>query len=63
MRFIHLSLIGYFILIIGAGLALWQAGVLARISGIWIVISAVILTGLGIVLAVTSGKPTTISRE
>ena len=63
MRFIHLYLIGYFILIIGAGLALWQAGVLARISGIWIVISAVILTGLGIVLAVTSGKPTTISRE
>jgi hypothetical protein len=63
MRFIHLYLIGYFILILGAGLALWQAGVLARISGVWIAISAVILIGLGIVLAVTSGKPTTITRE
>jgi hypothetical protein len=63
MRFINLYLIGYFVLIIGAGLALWQAGVLARISGVWIAISAVILIGLGILLAVTSGKPTTITRE
>ncbi len=58
MRFIHLYLIGYFILVIGAGLALWQAGVLARMSGIWILISAIIVVGLGIMLAVTSGKPT-----
>jgi hypothetical protein len=63
MRFIHLYLIGYFILIIGAALALWQAGVLARISGIWIAISTIIIIGLGIVLAVTSGKPTTITHE
>ena len=41
MRFIHIYLIGYFILILGAGLALWQAGVLARISPTWIAISAV----------------------
>ena len=26
-------LIGYFVLVVGAALALWQAGVLARISG------------------------------
>ena len=63
MRFIHLYLIGYFILILGAGLALWQAGVLARISTIWIVISALILVGLGIILAVTSSRTTTITRE
>jgi hypothetical protein len=63
MRFIHLYLVGYFILILGAGLALWQAGVLERISAIWIVIWTIILIGLGIVLAVTSGKPTTITRE
>ena len=43
MRFIHLYLIGYFILVVGAGLALWQAGVLARMSGIWILISAIIV--------------------
>ena len=29
MRFIHLYLIGYFVLVVGAGLALWQAGVFA----------------------------------
>jgi hypothetical protein len=63
MRFIQLYLIGYFVLILGAALALWQAGVLARISGVWIAISAIIAIGLGIVLAVTSGKPTTITRE
>ena len=63
MKFIHLYLIGYFILIIGAGLALWQAGVLARISAIWIVITALIVIGLGIILAVTSSRTATITRE
>jgi hypothetical protein len=63
VRFIHLYLIGYFILVIGAGLALWEAGVLARIAPIWLFISAVILFGLGLVLAVTSVRPTTITRE
>jgi len=62
MRFIHLYLIGYFILVVGAGLALWQAGVLARISTVWILISAIIVIGLGIILAVTAGRPT-ITRE
>ena len=33
MRFIHLYLIGYFVLVVGAALALWQAGVLAHVSG------------------------------
>ncbi len=62
MRFIHLYLIGYFVLVIGAVLALWQAGVLARISGVWIAIGMIIAVGLGIMLAVTSGKPT-VSRD
>jgi hypothetical protein len=63
MRFIHLYLIGYFVLILGAGLALWQAGVLARIPGIWLLISAVVAVGLGIVLAVTSVQPRITTRE
>jgi hypothetical protein len=63
MRFIHLYLIGYFVLLLGAGLALWQAGVLARIPGIWLLISAVIAVGLGIVLAVTSVQPRITTRE
>ena len=58
MRFIHLYLIGYFVLVVGAVLALWQAGVLAEISGMWIAIGLIIAVGLGIMLAVTSGKPT-----
>jgi len=63
MRFIHLYLAGYFILVLGAALALWQAGVLARISSIWLLISAIIVIGLGLLLAVTSVRPTTITRE
>ena len=58
MRFIHLYLIGYFVLVVGAVLALWQAGVLARIGSVWIAIALIITFGLGIMLAVTSGKPT-----
>jgi len=62
MRFIHLYLIGYFVLIVGGALALWQAGVLARVGGIWIAIGMIIAVGLGIMLAVTAGKPE-VTRE
>jgi len=63
MRFVHLYLIGYFVLVLGAGLALWQAGLLQRLSAIWILITALIVIGLGVLLAVTAAKPTTITRE
>jgi ammonia channel protein AmtB len=63
MRFIHLYLIGYFVLVMGAGLALWQAGLLHRVSAIWVLISALVIIGLGILLAVTSVRSTTITRE
>ena len=62
MRFIHLYLIGYFILVVGAALALWQAGILARVSGAWLGIAAVVAFGLGIMLAVSAGKPA-VTRE
>jgi hypothetical protein len=57
MRFIHLFLVGYFILVVGLGMALWQTGVLSRVAPIWIAIGALVAIGLGIMLAVTSGKP------
>jgi hypothetical protein len=57
MRFIHLFLVGYFILVVGLGLALWQTGLLGRISPIWIGISCIIVIGVGIMVAVASGKP------
>ena len=63
MRLIHLYLTGYFILVIGAAMALWQTGVLARMSATWVLISAIIVIGLGIVLAVTSVRSTTITHE
>jgi hypothetical protein len=58
MRFINVFLIGYFILIIGVGLALWQSGILSHIAPIWIFIGAIIAIGLGIMASVSSGKPT-----
>ncbi len=58
MRFIHLYLIGYFIVIVGVGLALWQAGVLNRVAPVWLAIGGIVAAGLGIMLSVSSGKPT-----
>jgi hypothetical protein len=58
MRLVHLYLIGYFILLIGAGLTLWNAGVLARVDAMWLAVSIIIAVGLGIVLAVTAERPT-----
>ena len=58
MKFVHLYLIGYFTLLAGAVLALWNAGVLARVDAMWLAISIIIAVGLGIILAVTTVKPT-----
>jgi hypothetical protein len=58
MRFIHLFLVGYCVLVVGIGLALWQTGVLSRVAPIWIGIGALIAVGVGIMMSVSSGKPT-----
>lgn len=57
MRFVHMYLVGYFILVIGALAALWYGGVLARISGAWIAIALLIVVGLGVMLSISAGKP------
>ena len=62
MRFVNLYLIGYFLLVLGALAALWYGGALRHIPAIWILIGLVIAVGLGIMLAVTAGKPE-ITRE
>ena len=54
MKFLKLYLIGYFVLLIGAGMALWQAGVLDNIPGMWLAIGVIIAIGFGIMLAVAS---------
>jgi hypothetical protein len=58
MRFIHLYLVGYFILVLGLALALWQTGVLSHVAPVWIGVGALVAIGLGIMLSVSSGKPT-----
>ena len=63
MRFLKIYLIGYFILLLGAGLALWQSGVLRQIPGVWLAIGAIIAIGLGIMLAVASGRPAVTTRD
>jgi hypothetical protein len=62
MRYVHIYLIGYFILVLGALAALWYGGVLQQLSATWIVIGIVIAAGLGIMLAISAGKPE-ITRE
>jgi hypothetical protein len=62
MRYVHIYLIGYALLILGALAALWYGGVLQHISATWILIGLVIAVGLGIMLAVSAGKPD-ITRE
>jgi hypothetical protein len=58
MRFIHLFLVGYFVLVLGIGLGLWQTGALSRIAPIWTLVGMLVAVGVGIMLAVSSGKPT-----
>jgi hypothetical protein len=58
VKFLHTYLIGYFVLALGVILALWQVGVLTRIAPVWIAIGLLIVVGVGIMLAVSSGKPT-----
>jgi hypothetical protein len=57
MKFINMYLVGYLILIIGICLALWQGGVMDDIGGTWLGIGAVVAIGIGIMMAVSSGKP------
>jgi hypothetical protein len=58
MRFINMYLVGYFILIVGICLALWRSGAMNGIAPIWLGIGAVVAVGVGIMMAVSSGKPT-----
>ena len=63
MRYLTIYLIGYFVLLIGGAWALWEAEILDEIPGVWIAIAAIIAIGLGIVLAVASGRPAVTTRE
>jgi len=62
MRFVNIYLVGYFLLVIGALAALWYGGALRHMSAGWVIIGLVIAVGLGIMLAISAGKPE-ITRE
>ena len=62
MRYVNLYLIGYAVLVIGVLLALWQANILAHVQPIWIAIGLVIAVGIGIMFAVSGGKPSITSE-
>ena len=57
MKFIHLFLIGYIVLVAGVALALWQTGVLNHVAPIWVAIGLLVAIGVGIMMSVSSGKP------
>ncbi|MNC88409.1 hypothetical protein D3C83_42210 [compost metagenome] len=65
MKFLKLYLVGYFVLLFGGVLALWQSGILDEIPGVWLAIGLVIAVGFGIMLAVASSPKavTTTTRE
>jgi len=54
MTFVRIYLVGYFLLFFGALFALWQAGVLRQIPGLWIAVAALAAVGFGLLLAVAS---------
>jgi hypothetical protein len=56
--FLQLYLIAYFLLIGGAGLALWESGVLAQLPPGWLAIAVLITVALGVVLALSARRPT-----
>ena len=63
MRFLKIYLVGYFVLLIGAGWALWESGIVRQIPAVWLGIGAIIAIGLGIMLAVASSRPAVTTRE
>lgn len=58
MKFVNLFLVGYVILVIAGTIALAKSGVFSRMSPIWILVLALAVIGVGIMMAVSSGKPT-----
>jgi hypothetical protein len=55
VTFVRIYLAAYFILLAGAGFALWQSGVLDRLPGSWLAIAALVAIGLGLLLGAASG--------
>ena len=59
MRLVRVYLSGYFLLIIGALIALWYGDVLRHLSPVWVLAGLVVAVGFGITLSISAGKPVT----
>lgn len=55
MKWAGMYLVGFVILIGGLLGALWKLGILASIGTAWVVIGVVVVIGIGIMMAVSSG--------
>jgi hypothetical protein len=55
MKWTGLYLLGYVILMVALGLALWKTGVLQSLGAFWTAVAVLVAVGVGIILAVTSG--------
>jgi len=62
VKFINMYLVGYFVLVAGICLALWQSGALNSVAPMWLGIGALVALGIGIMMAVSSGKPSGTAR-
>ena len=63
MRFVKIYLIGYFVLLCGAGWAMWESGILRQLPAVWIAIAAIVAIGFGIMLAVASSPSDATTRS
>jgi hypothetical protein len=64
MKWMGIYLLGYFLLVSAALLALWKTGVLASIPPFWLGVGLLAAIGIGIMVAVAnSGKKETIEVD
>jgi hypothetical protein len=64
MKWTGMYLVGFLFLMGGVFLALWKMGVLERIGTFWASIAALIVVGIGIMIAVSnSGRKETIEID
>ena len=54
MKWMGVFFLGYVLLIAGILAALWKAGALANVSGVWIAIGILIAVGVGLMVAVAN---------
>ena len=62
MTLIRIYLAAYLVLVLGAVLALWQSGILAELSPVWVALGLLFALGLGVVLAATTSRPAVTTR-